>query len=50
MRTYRGWIITRNSECKEYKWNIYDENGEYICSCRTLKEAKDSIKASKEVK
>ena len=46
MRTYYGWTITKNEECKAYPWNIYDENGEYICSCSTLKEAKDSIKDS----
>lgn len=43
MRTYYGWTITKNEECKT-PWNIYNKNGEYICSCSTLKEAKDSIK------
>lgn len=46
MRTYYGWTITKNEECRAYPWNIYDKDGEYVCSCATLKEAKDSIKAS----
>lgn len=44
MRKYYGWIITQNKECKKYPWNIYNKKGDYICSCVTLKEAKDCIK------
>lgn len=50
MRTYRGWTITRNAECKAYPWNIYDKSGRYICSCSTLKEAKDSIREQEDKK
>ena len=39
MKEYFNWTITKNEECKDYPWNIYDENGEYICSCSTLEEA-----------
>lgn len=44
MKAYYGFTITKNDESRDYPWNIYERNGEYICSCSTLKEAKDSIR------